>query len=411
MTPSAELGTDTIMSRLVQSQRQQEDLFPGGDRDHDMGFNESSYFHEASISEEEFKYEEELVVQPMVQLLLPARISEASSMRDTLSHLSVEELVNTAQSHGLMSNDGSIVMTDDGDSSTEFCRLDSGSVEHLEASHDVRSAGVVAPSYPLFGGEDHSIGRHRNPQQPGNEEPPTNTQPIAAPSTCRKQQKGAHPCTVTPCAKSFARRCDLTKHLKRHERPYGCTFAPCSKCFGSKDDWRRHENKQHYLLEFWACGAGNTPPCDCPPYNFREQFFEHLNKKHGMIDLENAEDDDIEECLAHRLFDVQFWCGFCCEVVQVREHGLKAAKERCNHMDRHFSGKNRAKISQWKAGAPGDPVFNITMLPEEEEDHGRKRSFAHGDGQQGRASKRRRGPGPEFWSCVSYIAVLLLLYS
>ncbi|KAL4951312.1 hypothetical protein BDW69DRAFT_170355 [Aspergillus filifer] len=48
------------------------------------------------------------------------------------------------------------------------------------------------------------------------------------------------------CLKQTRLRCEMKKHQKRHERPYGCTFYQCEKAFGSKADWKCHEQSRHF---------------------------------------------------------------------------------------------------------------------------------------------------------------------
>ncbi|KAI0911315.1 hypothetical protein F4823DRAFT_316108 [Ustulina deusta] len=168
---------------------------------------------------------------------------------------------------------------------------------------------------------------------------PTKTEPDAAvnPSPC-------HPCPH--CKKTFPRRCELKKHEKRHEKPYGCTMPDCDKKFGSKNDWKRHENTQHFSLEMWRC---DEESCDrlCPR---REMFRTHLEKDHQIAD-QNKLDAKLERCRVGRNCEARFWCGFCQKIVEIKQQGHQAWAERFDHIDEHFSGRNdraRKEISEWK---------------------------------------------------------------
>ncbi|KAH7149321.1 hypothetical protein B0J13DRAFT_302844 [Dactylonectria estremocensis] len=162
-------------------------------------------------------------------------------------------------------------------------------------------------------------------------------------------QKNQYPCTE--CNKKFGRPCELKKHKKRHEKPYGCTVIHCTKSFGSKNDWKRHESSQHWQLESWKCEemkANQTEPCDkvCPR---RESFKNHLHKEHMMTNPKEIE-EKLERCRIGRHCDDRFWCGFCSDVIEITGEGVNAWTKRCDHIDDHFSGrdgKQKMNISEW----------------------------------------------------------------
>ncbi|KAF7542948.1 hypothetical protein G7Z17_g11149 [Cylindrodendrum hubeiense] len=162
-------------------------------------------------------------------------------------------------------------------------------------------------------------------------------------------QKILNPCTE--CNKTFARPCELKKHLKRHEKPYGCTFYHCSKAFGSKNDWKRHESSQHWQLESWKCEdkkMNQTQPCDKVCHR-RESFKNHLNKEHMMTDGKAIE-EKLERCRIGRHCDDRFWCGFCSKIIEITGEVVNAWTKRCDHIDDHFSGrdgKRKMNISEW----------------------------------------------------------------
>ncbi|KAI0535431.1 hypothetical protein GGR58DRAFT_504330 [Xylaria digitata] len=172
-------------------------------------------------------------------------------------------------------------------------------------------------------------------------------------------QQHCHPCST--CGKVFPRRCELKKHEKRHEKPYGCTLPDCDKRFGSKNDWKRHENTQHFMLEMWKCDEeGCEKLC-----HRREMFKAHLEKDH-QIDDQNKLEAKLEKCRLGRNYEARFWCGFCGKVIEIKQKGNQARTERFDHIDEHFSGRNertRKEISEWKN-------FDLSKRSKEDSDDG-----------------------------------------
>ncbi|EAW20079.1 putative C2H2 finger domain protein [Aspergillus fischeri NRRL 181] len=148
------------------------------------------------------------------------------------------------------------------------------------------------------------------------------------------------------CAKRTRLRCEMKKHQKRHERPYGCTFPKCSKTFGSKADWKRHENSQHYHIQSWYCTL-------CDPtkgkryvrwYYRQEVFVQHL-KTHHHVDNEG-----VRVAVANNRVgengQSRFWCGFCREIIPLHSQGREAWSERFDHIDfEHF--RRGQRIGDW----------------------------------------------------------------
>lgn len=140
--------------------------------------------------------------------------------------------------------------------------------------------------------------------------------------------------------------------MRRHEKPYGCTFPQCYRRFGSKNDWKRHENSQHFQMEVWRCnepqGDGHAGTCGKVCHR-REMLRAHLNDEHGISDPVRV-DRKAEECRVGRNCEERFWCGFCREIIEVRQKGLSAWTARFNHIDDHFTGRRRQKraISEWQ---------------------------------------------------------------
>ncbi|KAL9476629.1 hypothetical protein ACSS6W_006470 [Trichoderma asperelloides] len=136
------------------------------------------------------------------------------------------------------------------------------------------------------------------------------------------------------CHKPFSRACELRKHMKRHQKPYGCTYKTCHKMFGSKNDWKRHESSQHFQMESWNC---DYPGCD-KVLPRRELFKTHLQHDHDVEDSQIIE-NKLESCRLGRHCDPRFWCGFCDEFIEINEKVVNSWTKRCDHIDNHLFGK------------------------------------------------------------------------
>ncbi|KAA8569156.1 hypothetical protein EYC84_000825 [Monilinia fructicola] len=156
--------------------------------------------------------------------------------------------------------------------------------------------------------------------------------------------------TCKVCKRFKGRPCELTKHMKRHERPYGCTFLTCNKTFGSKNDWKRHENSQHFHLETWRCDKEKAEGGTCAKVSYRRQTFQdHLKKDHDVVD-QNTVKVMVEACRIGRNCQARFWCGFCKKLIDLEKKGLDAWAERFDHIDDHFMGRRGIKkqgIQEW----------------------------------------------------------------
>ncbi|KAF5022700.1 hypothetical protein F66182_5248 [Fusarium sp. NRRL 66182] len=155
-----------------------------------------------------------------------------------------------------------------------------------------------------------------------------------------------HKCHI--CNKEFRRKCELRKHMARHNKPWACTFRECDARMGSKDDWKRHESRMHFHNDTWTCNemtSGNDA-CKAVVYS-REAFRQHLVGKHGM--KKSLLDRKMLECGKTRGYSSPFWCGFCREHVHVSSQH-DAWTERCDHIDKHFRGVDTPKmeIEQWE---------------------------------------------------------------
>ncbi|KAI9934428.1 hypothetical protein ASPWEDRAFT_175157 [Aspergillus wentii DTO 134E9] len=151
------------------------------------------------------------------------------------------------------------------------------------------------------------------------------------------------------CPKRTRLRCEMKKHKKRHDRPYGCTFHKCNKTFGSKADWKRHENSQHFHLQSWRCTLPDSTQKDddlpCARLFYRQEIYvQHLRKHHQVSE------DEVQTGLSRnrigRNGQSQFWCGFCRGIIPLKTQGLAAWNERFNHIDtEHF--KKGERIGDW----------------------------------------------------------------
>ncbi|KAK4033427.1 hypothetical protein C8A01DRAFT_40122 [Parachaetomium inaequale] len=217
------------------------------------------------------------------------------------------------------------------------------------------------------------------------------------------------------CHKTFQRRCELKKHLKRHAKPYACTFAKCDKKFGSKNDWKRHENSQHFQLEIWRCAEKTADRPDQPECgkvcHRRESLKSHLEKDHG-IHGHAVLDKKLADCRMGRNFELRFWCGFCQKTIEPTGKGGPAHSERFDHIDDHFNGRGvpKADIKDWKH-VDTDPVDSPAnspgkgrrpkWVPVARTGKSRKRVYSGGgDDGASRAKRFKDGNGKVFfWTC------------
>lgn len=154
------------------------------------------------------------------------------------------------------------------------------------------------------------------------------------------------PVVCSSCGKAFQRLCELKKHKKRHEKPYGCTHYQCSRKFGSKNDWKRHENSQHPEPEAWSCGEkGCVLFCHGP-----DSLKSHLRDAHRLVD-EDVIDERVANSRLGRRCDSRFWCGFCVRVIEIAEGDIDMWTKRYDHIDDHLFGKRglpKNDISAWR---------------------------------------------------------------
>lgn len=197
---------------------------------------------------------------------------------------------------------------------------------------------------------------YQKPRQPESTRTPLTSHSL----TSAASDTGQVICDEPDCGKVFPRPCELKKHKKRHEKPYGCTYQHCTKRFGSKNDWKRHENSQHSQIELWKCNEPSRldPSEICgKACHRREQFKAHVSKEHAITDPAEI-DRRLGHCRVGRDCESRFWCGFCKTVVEISGRGPKAGTERFNHIDDHYSGRigPRMDISEWQSVDPDLPA-------------------------------------------------------
>ncbi|KAJ5951820.1 Zinc finger C2H2 [Penicillium vulpinum] len=185
------------------------------------------------------------------------------------------------------------------------------------------------------------------------------------------EKRGWFQCDV--CPKQTRLRCEMKKHQKRHERPYGCTFPHCAKSFGSKADWKRHETSQHLGVPSWFCtkhdvqtGASCERLFDRP-----EIYMQHL-RQHGIHEYE------VAASASHNRLDLEgqshFWCGFCNRRVPLTNHGSEALDERFNHIDiEHFKKGERGQDWRFPSSSlDGDEMDQTKATAIQRFDYSRK---------------------------------------
>ncbi|RDW92260.1 hypothetical protein BP5796_01654 [Coleophoma crateriformis] len=204
------------------------------------------------------------------------------------------------------------------------------------------------------------------------------------------------------CHRFRGRPCEMKKHMKRHQRPYGCTDATCNKTFGSKNDWKRHENSQHLKLETWCCQELTSSGGICSKnFHRRQSIKDHLTKDHSIHESANL-DAKLELSRIGRSFQGRFWCGFCIKLVDLKGRGLDTWSERFDHIDDHFMGRRgqrSQRISAWVhhgGNSGGSLVERFPSAPSSEADSEANGSDTiHGSyGRPSPASSNGSGDGP-----------------
>jgi hypothetical protein len=172
---------------------------------------------------------------------------------------------------------------------------------------------------------------------------------------CRSSKSPPNNDKICPfgCGFAVARECDLRKHIKRHDRPYGCTYPKCHKRFGAKSDWKRHENSQHFQQEAFRCGQELQTGQVCGMHLYREGAFKnHLEKQHQIA--RGAAQEHVTISRIGKNCQGSFWCGLCKRVVPLKERRNAAWDERFDHIAHHFE-KEKRSIDEWVCAEENRP--------------------------------------------------------
>ncbi|KAL9112055.1 MAG: hypothetical protein Q9227_003675 [Pyrenula ochraceoflavens] len=244
-----------------------------------------------------------------------------------------------------------------------------------------------------------------NPTQSSSTATPTSPSPA-------DNSKGIWNCKKCP-DRTFDRACDLRKHERRHDKPYACTHDNCGKTFGSKADWKRHENTMHVQMEGWRCplptpikaGAeqqqSRLAPSEqlCKKMFFRREIFTgHLRTIHGVRD-----DAEVKRLASDpkvrigRDGQTSFWCGFCKDIVTLKEKGIKGNEERFDHIDYHFRAESKG-MESWLSANKRTEVVNLLDNSTDSEVEQRRQDKANREKQkaqlqQAQQAKRKSAAG------------------
>ena len=150
--------------------------------------------------------------------------------------------------------------------------------------------------------------------------------------------------SITPPVDDVEWLKDVSDRIPRNT-PYACTFSGCFKKFEETYAWKRHENSRHFQHECWICAfcprkdKDGNGPVKTRLFYYRCAYITHLQSVHSADD--GTVDRQCREQRIGRNNQSQFWCGFCGEIVQLQNKGLKGAEERFSHIERHFLSGER----------------------------------------------------------------------
>lgn len=99
-------------------------------------------------------------------------------------------------------------------------------------------------------------------------------------------------------------------------------------------------------------------------YTGRELFKTHLSSDHGIKDIETI-NFRLNGCALDSSYEVSFWCGLCCNTLQVKDKNLKTGvlTARADHVEGHLKGQNGPKMNMrgWKRPASGVSELVVTL--------------------------------------------------
>ncbi|KAJ4396137.1 hypothetical protein N0V93_000355 [Gnomoniopsis smithogilvyi] len=120
--------------------------------------------------------------------------------------------------------------------------------------------------------------------------PATRSKPIAKPSRpVTKNEAGMFECRWSDCkeeVKVFPRKCEWSKHMDKHERPYVCTVRGCEKVqgFTYSGGLLRHEREVHGKhggpKKAFRCPHENCKRSSGKGFSRMENLQEHLRRVH-----------------------------------------------------------------------------------------------------------------------------------
>lgn len=82
-----------------------------------------------------------------------------------------------------------------------------------------------------------------------------------------------YPCTFPGCTISCLRRCDLTKHSKRHVKPFSCRV--CNLRFSTVKDCERHDLSKHQKEKHLRCSYCSHSTAR------KDNLADHVRRKHS----------------------------------------------------------------------------------------------------------------------------------
>ena len=145
-------------------------------------------------------------------------------------------------------------------------------------------------------------------------------------------------CGHTGCAGSFDRQSELTKHAKRHTRPWTCIWPGCTtkRPFGSKGDWKRHEASVHWGRETYRCLEESVTRDKCmKEFSRGDQYRVHLKKDHGIVNELRLKVKSEQDRQVNPL-PLEYLCGFCKKMRPTIGDNEDAWNERFEHIEGHF---------------------------------------------------------------------------
>ena len=156
-------------------------------------------------------------------------------------------------------------------------------------------------------------------------------------------------CPKIGCNGSFVRQSELTKHAKRHTRPWTCIWPGCmtKRPFGSKADWKRHEASVHWGHETYRCLEESAKRENCmKEFSRGDQYKVHLKKDHNIVN-ELRLRGKLEQDRQVNPLPLEYLCGFCKQMRPTMGDTEDAWNERFEHIERHF--RNGLGRTDWTA--------------------------------------------------------------